>query len=165
MSPNCRARAAALPVAPACTVAARADHSVAPSARFLSFMGHSSLTGTGPVPIMRPPGAEVFAPFVLRPGHRDHPGRGGRKRQIPNQVTTGRSRPGRAAWEPSERRETNTRTRTMFAVIKTGGKQYRVAAEDRITVERLPGEPGDIVEIGEVLMLGGDSVVVGNPLV
>jgi large subunit ribosomal protein L21 len=53
----------------------------------------------------------------------------------------------------------------MFAVIKTGGKQYRVAAEDRITVERLPGEPGDIVEIGEVLMLGGDSVVVGNPLV
>jgi large subunit ribosomal protein L21 len=53
----------------------------------------------------------------------------------------------------------------MFAVIKTGGKQYRVAAEDVITIERLPGVPGDIIELGEVLMLGGDSVVVGSPLV
>jgi large subunit ribosomal protein L21 len=53
----------------------------------------------------------------------------------------------------------------MFAVIKTGGLQYRVAAEDVVTVARLAGEPGDIVELGEVLMLGGDTVVVGNPLV
>jgi large subunit ribosomal protein L21 len=53
----------------------------------------------------------------------------------------------------------------MFAVIKTGGKQYRVAAEDVITVEKLAGEPGDILEIGEVLMVGGDTVTVGNPLV
>ncbi len=53
----------------------------------------------------------------------------------------------------------------MFAVIKTGGKQYRVAAEDVITVEKLAGEPGDIVEIGEVLMVGGDTVTVGNPVV
>jgi large subunit ribosomal protein L21 len=53
----------------------------------------------------------------------------------------------------------------MFAVIRTGGKQYRVAAEDVITVERLPGAPGDIIELGDVLMLGGDSVTVGNPLV
>jgi large subunit ribosomal protein L21 len=53
----------------------------------------------------------------------------------------------------------------MFAVIKTGGLQYRVAEEDVVTVGRLAGEPGDIVEIGEVLMLGGDEVVVGTPLV
>jgi len=53
----------------------------------------------------------------------------------------------------------------MFAVIKTGGKQYRVAAEDVITVDRLPGERGDAVEFGEVLLLGGDNVEVGSPTV
>jgi large subunit ribosomal protein L21 len=53
----------------------------------------------------------------------------------------------------------------MFAVIKTGGLQYRVAANDVITVGRLAGEPGDIVELGEVLMLGGDTIVVGAPSV
>jgi large subunit ribosomal protein L21 len=53
----------------------------------------------------------------------------------------------------------------MFAVIKTGGKQYKVAAEDVITVEKVKGEPGDIVEFAEVLMLGGDPVVLGSPVV
>jgi len=53
----------------------------------------------------------------------------------------------------------------MFAVIKTGGKQYRVAAEDVIRVDKVVGEPGDVVEFGEVLLLGGDSVVVGSPTV
>ncbi|MPZ57794.1 MAG: 50S ribosomal protein L21 [Rhizobiales bacterium] len=53
----------------------------------------------------------------------------------------------------------------MFAVIKTGGLQYRVAANDVITVGRLAGEPGDIIELGEVLMLGGETVVVGAPSV
>jgi len=53
----------------------------------------------------------------------------------------------------------------MFAVIKTGGKQYKVAANDVITVERLAGEPGDKVELGEVLMIGGDSITVGSPTV
>lgn len=53
----------------------------------------------------------------------------------------------------------------MFAVIKTGGLQYRVAANDVITVGKLAGEPGDIVELGDVLMLGGDSIVVGTPAV
>jgi len=53
----------------------------------------------------------------------------------------------------------------MFAVIKTGGKQYRVAAEDVIKVEKIKGEPGDIVEFAEVLLLGGDSPVVGSPTV
>ena len=41
----------------------------------------------------------------------------------------------------------------MFAVIKTGGKQYRVAADDQITVMRLAGEAGEKVSFGEVLML------------
>ena len=45
----------------------------------------------------------------------------------------------------------------MFAVIKTGGKQYSVAANDRITVMALDGEPGDKVTFGEVLMLVGDG--------
>jgi len=53
----------------------------------------------------------------------------------------------------------------MFAVIKTGGKQYRVAANDKIKVARVAGEPGDIVEFGEVLVLGGDSAQVGAPTV
>ncbi len=55
----------------------------------------------------------------------------------------------------------------MFAVIRTGGKQYKVAPNDVIRVERLPGAAGDIVELGEVLMLGADggSVTVGAPLI
>jgi large subunit ribosomal protein L21 len=53
----------------------------------------------------------------------------------------------------------------MFAVIKTGGKQYRVAAEDKIRIDGIDREPGDIVEFGEVLMLGGDNVQVGAPTV
>jgi large subunit ribosomal protein L21 len=54
----------------------------------------------------------------------------------------------------------------MFAVIKTGGKQYRVAANDQIKVEKLAGEAGDIVEIGHVLMVGeGENVSMGNPFV
>jgi large subunit ribosomal protein L21 len=45
----------------------------------------------------------------------------------------------------------------MFAVIKTGGKQYRVAAEDVIRIDRVNGQPGEIVEFGEVLVVGGDT--------
>jgi large subunit ribosomal protein L21 len=52
----------------------------------------------------------------------------------------------------------------MFAVIKTGGKQYRVAAEDKVKVARLANEPGAVVEITDVLMVGGDSPLVGNPV-
>jgi large subunit ribosomal protein L21 len=53
----------------------------------------------------------------------------------------------------------------MFAVIKTGGKQYRVAAQDTLKVDRLDGEPGQIVQFGEVLVVGGDSVTLGKPTV
>jgi len=54
----------------------------------------------------------------------------------------------------------------MFAVIRTGGKQYKVAKDDVIAVEKLAGEPGATVELGEVLMLGGDGadVSTGTPL-
>jgi large subunit ribosomal protein L21 len=53
----------------------------------------------------------------------------------------------------------------MFAVFKTGGKQYRVAAEDVLKVDKVKGEPGEIVEFGEVLVVGGDSVMLGAPIV
>jgi large subunit ribosomal protein L21 len=53
----------------------------------------------------------------------------------------------------------------MFAVFKTGGKQYRVAAEDVLKVDKVEGEPGEIVEFGEVLVVGGDSVTLGAPTV
>jgi len=53
----------------------------------------------------------------------------------------------------------------MFAVIRTGGKQYRVAADDVITIDKVKGEPGEIIEFGEVLLVGGDSVQIGNPTV
>ena len=53
----------------------------------------------------------------------------------------------------------------MFAVIKTGGKQYRVAANEILQVEKLDGAAGDQVTFGEVLMLGGDEPKLGAPLV
>ncbi len=53
----------------------------------------------------------------------------------------------------------------MFAVIKTGGKQYKVAVNDILSVEKLAGEAGEAVEFDQVLMLGGDKVTVGAPLV
>jgi large subunit ribosomal protein L21 len=53
----------------------------------------------------------------------------------------------------------------MFAVIRTGGKQYRVAAEDVIKVEKVKGDPGEIVQFGEVLVVGGDDVTLGIPTI
>ena len=54
----------------------------------------------------------------------------------------------------------------MYAVIKTGGKQYRVAQNDLLTIERLEGEPGASIEFSDVLMVGeGDSVKFGAPFV
>jgi len=55
----------------------------------------------------------------------------------------------------------------MFAVIRTGGKQYKVAKDDVIAVEKLAGEPGAMLELGEVLMVGGDGaeVATGTPLI
>ena len=53
----------------------------------------------------------------------------------------------------------------MFAVIKAGGKQYRVVAEDVIRIDRVAAEPGQVIEFGEVLLLGGDTPSVGVPTV
>jgi large subunit ribosomal protein L21 len=54
----------------------------------------------------------------------------------------------------------------MFAVIRSGGKQYKVAKDDVIAVEKLAGEPGATIELAEVLMIGdGATVSAGAPLV
>ena len=53
----------------------------------------------------------------------------------------------------------------MYAVIKTGGKQYRVAAGDKLRVEKLPGNVGDAVTFDQVLLVGGDALKLGKPLV
>jgi large subunit ribosomal protein L21 len=53
----------------------------------------------------------------------------------------------------------------MYAVIKTGGKQYRVTEGQTLRVEKLPGKEGDKVTFGEVLLVGGDSPKIGQPLV
>ena len=54
----------------------------------------------------------------------------------------------------------------MYAVIKTGGKQYRVAENDVLDVEKLAGDAGATIEFTEVLMVGeGESVKVGKPLI
>ena len=53
-----------------------------------------------------------------------------------------------------------------YAIIETGGKQYRVAPGDRITVEKIPADEGASVELDRVLLVeGGDGVRVGDPLV
>jgi large subunit ribosomal protein L21 len=53
----------------------------------------------------------------------------------------------------------------MFAVLKTGGKQYKVQAGDVLRVEKLAAIAGDKIQFNEILMLGGDAVTVGAPLV
>jgi large subunit ribosomal protein L21 len=53
----------------------------------------------------------------------------------------------------------------MYAVIRAGGKQMRVSPGDVVDVELVGGEPGEQIELGEVLMIGGDELVVGKPTV
>ena len=53
----------------------------------------------------------------------------------------------------------------MYAVIKTGGKQYRVAADDVIKIEKVAGEVGETISFSNVLMIGGDAPQIGAPLV
>ena len=53
----------------------------------------------------------------------------------------------------------------MFAVIRTGGKQYKVAQNDVLMIEKVAGDVGSTLTIGEVLMLGGDTPTHGAPLV
>lgn len=52
----------------------------------------------------------------------------------------------------------------MYAVIKTGGKQYKVSEGDLMKVEKLAGEVGETIELSEILMVGGEEVKIGTPL-
>ena len=51
----------------------------------------------------------------------------------------------------------------MFAVIKTGGRQYRVVPDDVLEIGKIAGDVGTIVQLGEVLLVGGESPVLGRP--
>jgi large subunit ribosomal protein L21 len=53
----------------------------------------------------------------------------------------------------------------MFAVIKTGGRQYRVVPDDVLEIGKIAGDVGTIVQLGEVLVLGGDTPTLGTPVV
>ena len=53
----------------------------------------------------------------------------------------------------------------MFAVIRTGGKQYKVAQDDVLSIEKVAGEVGAELKIGEVLLIGGEPTKTGAPLV
>lgn len=53
----------------------------------------------------------------------------------------------------------------MYAIIKTGGKQYKVSEGDLVRVEKLPYEVGDTVEFDQVLLVSGDEVKVGSPVI
>jgi large subunit ribosomal protein L21 len=59
----------------------------------------------------------------------------------------------------------NKKERRMFAVLKTGGKQYKVQSGDLLRVEKLAADAGETVQFNEILMLGGDAPVVGSPRV
>ena len=105
------------------------------------------------ISIVPRPGAEVSAPFVLREKSDARGGRaaGGRATDlIRSAIRTPRPK---------------TREIAMFAIIRTGGKQYRVAEQDLITVDKISGKAGDAVRFGEVLLLGGETIVVGSPMV
>src|SRR5262245_21237090 len=56
-------------------------------------------------------------------------------------------------------------TKAMFAVIKTGGKQYRVAEDQTLQIEKVAGEPGQIIQLGDVVLLGGAEPQFGTPTV
>jgi large subunit ribosomal protein L21 len=53
----------------------------------------------------------------------------------------------------------------MYAVFRTGGKQYRVEKGDKLRVEKLPGSVGDAVSFGDVLLVHGDVLALGRPMV
>src|SRR6202022_2889471 len=62
-------------------------------------------------------------------------------------------------------RDRTRRNKTMFAVIKTGGRQYRVVPDDVLEIGKIAGDVGTIVQLGEVLLVGGESPVLGTPTV
>src|SRR5262249_35906139 len=66
---------------------------------------------------------------------------------------------------PSTRPPYRTEDKAVFAFRRTGGEQCRVAAEDVIRVEKGKGSPGEIVQFGEVLVVGGDNITLGQPTI
>src|SRR5579862_3089811 len=62
-------------------------------------------------------------------------------------------------------RDRTRRNETMFAVIKTGGRQYRVVPDDVLGIGKIAGDVGTIVQLGEVLLVGGESPILGTPTV
>jgi len=75
-------------------------------------------------------------------------------------VASGQKRPATGTIERG-----NLKEMQMFAVLKTGGKQYKVQAGDILRVEKLAADAGETIQFNEILMLGGDNMVVGAPLV
>src|ERR1700731_4742102 len=72
----------------------------------------------------------------------------------------------RKSWPgPVRGRDRTRRNKTMFAVIKTGGRQYRVVPDDVLEIGKIAGDVGSIVQLGEVLLVGGDQPVLGAPTV
>ena len=68
-------------------------------------------------------------------------------------------------WQQGPKGAKHEKEDTMFAVLKTGGKQYKVQAGDVLRVEKLAAIAGDKIQFNEILMLGGETVTVGAPLV
>jgi large subunit ribosomal protein L21 len=71
----------------------------------------------------------------------------------------------KAGPDPFRGRDRTRRNKTMFAVIKTGGRQYRVVPDDVLEIGKIAGDVGTIVQLGEVLLVGGDQPVLGAPTV
>lgn len=53
----------------------------------------------------------------------------------------------------------------MYAVVRTGGKQLRVEPGDELSIERVSGDPGQQIELSEVLLVGGETTRIGNPCI
>jgi large subunit ribosomal protein L21 len=67
---------------------------------------------------------------------------------------------------PAARQAFSCLEEVLYAVVRTGGKQYRVQEGRSLTIDRLPGEPGETIELRDVLLLSdGENVTVGNPVV
>jgi large subunit ribosomal protein L21 len=87
--------------------------------------------------------------------------------RCPRQTSSKRESPWKSARQEAQAAPMGAETRngSMFAVIRAGGKQFRVAANDVIRIEKIAGEPGDIIELSPVLMLSDDKgVEIGNPV-
>ncbi len=108
----------------------------------------------------RSSGVEQSAPFVVETTTRN---------PVDQPTDKKRSRLSAAIWRHGtacERLDGTLKGKKMFAVFKTGGKQYRVVADDLLKVGKLAGEPGEIVEFNEVLMVGeGAKAEIGAPTV